>query len=325
MTDLYELLGVPRTATPEEIKKAYRKLARRYHPDVNPSNPNAEKRFREIQESYAVLSDTDKRAQYDQFGTVDEAEMAFRRAQAARREPRRQAGPRYGAFGGFADLGDLFGDLFRGMGPAAHPPGAPAEAEVELDFAAAVRGTSVVVAARREAACDACGGAGSLEDTTCSRCHGSGRLVHTERLRVRIPAGIGDGDRVHAGSRSGGAHDVWVRVRVLPHPFFERKGDDIHTVIPLTVAEAYAGGDIEVGTIHGPVLAKIPAGTQGGQRFRLRGKGVRNVRTGVNGDHYYTVQVMVPRMVSPAGREAARRLGELYGGNVRSTLPRGLD
>jgi molecular chaperone DnaJ len=323
MRDLYEALGVPRTASTEEIKKAYRKLARRYHPDVNPSNPEAERRFREIQEAYSVLSDGAKRAQYDQFGTVDENEVAFRRARARTGAQARGGGAAF-SFEGFPDLGDLFGDLFRGGRGAPAAPEAPVESEVELDLVDAVRGTSVVVAARREAACAGCGGSGRADGHTCGRCHGSGRLVHTERLRVKVPAGVGDQDRVRAGARGNPGHDVTVVVRVRPHPFFERQGDDIHTVIPVTVAEAYLGGEVEVGTIHGPVLAKIPSGTQSGQRFRLRGKGVRNLRTGANGDHYYTVQVMVPRMVAPAGRDAVRRLGELYGGDLRAGLPRAL-
>jgi molecular chaperone DnaJ len=325
MKDLYEVLGVPRNASAEEIKKAYRKLARRYHPDVNPSNPDAEKSFREIQDAYSVLADADKRAQYDQFGTVDEAEVAFRRGRAAHGGRGRQASGPFGGFAGFTDLGDLFGELFRGAEGGRGAAEAPAEAEVELDFLDAVRGTAVVVAARREAPCEECSGTGGVQGRSCRRCHGSGRLIHTDRIRVKIPAGVADSDRVRASARGAAGQDVTVVVRVKPHAFFERKGDDIHTVIPVTVAEAYVGGEIEVGTIHGPVLAKIPSGTQGGQRFRLRGKGVRNVRTGVNGDHYYTVQVTVPRMITQAGRDAARKLGELYGGNVRASLPRSLE
>ena len=149
-------------------------------------------------------------------------------------------------------------------------------------------------------------------------------LVHTDRLRVRLPAGIGDGDRVRASIRDGSEREVSVAVRVRPHPFFERKGDDIHTVVPVTFAEAYLGAEVEIGTIHGPVRAKIPAGTQSGQRFRLRGKGVRNVRTGSGGDHLYTVQVAVPRVMSAAGREVARRAAELYPVDPREQLPREL-
>ena len=141
-----------------------------------------------------------------------------------------------------------------------------------------------------------------------------------------VPAGVGDGDRVRASLKGPPRREVAVLVRVRPHAYFERKGNDIYTAIPLTFAEAYLGGEVEIGTIQGPVRAKIPPGTQSGQRFRLRGKGVRNVRTGVNGDHFYSVLVAVPRVVSSAGREVARRATELYGGSdPRAGLPRSLD
>jgi molecular chaperone DnaJ len=324
MRDLYEALGVGRGASAEEIKRAYRKLARRHHPDVNPSNPDAAKRFREIQEAYAVLSDRDKRKQYDEFGTVDEGAAAARTRWTTRPAP--------GGFGfrtveGFADLGEIFGNLFGGFGRVGTPPEAPIEAAVELEFAQAVRGASVVVPVQREVVCRECGGSGRLRSRACPRCHGTGTLVQTDRLRVKLPAGVGDGDRVRATLKDGSKREVAVVVRVRPHAFFERKGDDIYTVVPVTFSEAYLGAEVEIGTIHGPVRAKIPSGTQSGQRFRLRGKGVRNVRTGVHGDHYYTVQVTVPRVVSPAGREAARRVGELYvgAGDPRANLPRSLD
>jgi molecular chaperone DnaJ len=141
-------------------------------------------------------------------------------------------------------------------------------------------------------------------------------------LRHRLRE-VADGARVHI--RASGAGDLYLKVKIRPHERFERRGDDIHTVVPVTFAEAYLGAEVEIGTIHGPVRAKIPPGTQSGQRFRLRGKGVRNVRTGANGDHYYTVQVAVPRVISPAGREAVRRAAELYPGDPRAGLPRSLD
>lgn len=317
MKDLYAVLGVSRDATAEEIKKAYRKWARKFHPDVNPGNPEAERRFKEIQEAYQVLSDPEKRAQYDRFGTVAEAEMAARAAaRAGARSP--FEGFRV-HFGGFSDLGDLFGDLFGRVKQRAHPAAEPLEATVELSFAQAVGGATVVVPIRREVRCSACGGSGVHAGAICFRCRGSGSLVHTDRLRVRIPAGVGDGDRVRTRTPDG--REATVVVKVTRHPYFERKGDDIYTVVPVTFSEAYLGAEIEIGTIHGPVRTRIPPGSSSGRKFRLRGKGVRNVRTGVFGDHYYTIEVIVPKVVSPAGRELAQRLAELYGENPRANLP----
>lgn len=324
MRDLYDVLGVARTAAPEEIKKAYRKLARRFHPDVNPGKEDAARRFREIQEAYTILSDADKRRQYDQFGAVDE----------------HATGPRpAGGWGGRGPVGDFevrgfdsvsdLSDLFRGFfstfsGRAPRGPAGPAEATVELSLQQAVHGATVVVPVRREVHCAQCGSSGNRQGKVCSLCHGSGVVVKTDRLRVKLPAGVGEGDKVRTATKDGGG-EVVVVVRVRPHGFFDRRGDDVSSTIPVTFAEAYLGGEIEVGTVHGPVRAKIPPGTQSGQRFRLRGKGIRNVRTGIVGDHYYTVQVVVPRVVSPAGRDAARRVSELYGDDPRKDLPRALD
>jgi len=327
MQDLYQVLGVGRNATPDEIKKAYRKLARRYHPDVNPGSAEAEKRFKDIQEAYAVLSDKEKRAQYDAFGTVDGPPPGWRGQAAGGAGPFHRV--EFRGFDSFADLGDLFGNMFGGFGGAGgrgqrRPPRPePVEARVELDLAQAVEGATVVVPLRREVPCAACGGTGTEGGDRCARCGGTGTLLRTDRLRVKIPAGVKDGDRVRAGAGDGHA-DAFVVVKVHPDRYFERKGDDIHTVVPLTFAEAYLGAEIEIGTLTGPVRVRIPPGTQSGQRFRLRGKGVRNVRTGVPGDHYYTVQVTVPKVVSPAGRDAVRRLSELYTEDPRRGLPRAL-
>jgi molecular chaperone DnaJ len=340
-TDYYKVLGVDRSASAAEIKKAYRKLARKYHPDVNPDNAEAERKFKEIQEAYAVLSDDEKRKQFDTFGTVDGIpDMGFDPFRRGSSTWRDAGGVRveYGDFasgaGGFQDLGDIFGELF-GRGRTSRTRRQPRrgtdhEVEIEISFADAVRGTTVTIPVQRQVTCTTCNGSGSTDGRPCTSCHGSAVLISTERLRVKIPEGVSQGQRVRvagkgAEGRSGGkSGDLFVRVRVSPDRFFERDGDDIHTTVPVTFSEAYRGAEIEIGTIHGPVRAKMPPGTNSGRTFRLRGKGVRNTKTRAYGDHLYTIQIVVPKVVSPAGEEAARNVSELYQSNPREGLPTGL-
>jgi len=301
--DYYRILGIGRSANAAEIKKAYRKLARKYHPDVNPDKPDAEKKFKEIQEAYAVLSDDEKRQQYDTFGRVDGApDVGFGGFRQTGSQWRDAGGFQvdFGDFdtatGRFQDLGDIFGELF----------------------------------GRERGACSICKGSGHTDGGVCPSCHGSGVLISTERLRVKIPEGVADGQRVRVvgkgaeGRGGGSAGNLMVRVRVGSHSFFEREGDNIHTTVPVTFSEAYRGGEIEVGTVHGPVRAKVPAGTNSGRIFRLRGKGVRNTKTRAYGDHLYTVQIVVPKVMSPAGEEAARAVTDLYQANPREDLPTNL-
>jgi molecular chaperone DnaJ len=337
--DYYETLDVKRTADVAEIKKAYRKLARRFHPDVNPDDADAEKRFKEIQEAYAVLSDSEKRKQYDTFGRVDGIPETgwdpFRRAQG--RSGWQDLGGfrvNFGDIGGMGDLDDLFAEVLGGRAATRRRPrtrkGADQEVTIEIDFDEAVRGTSVTLPVQRQLQCSECGGSGSVGRGKCATCHGTGVVISTERLRVKIPEGIADGTRVRVagkgaeGVQGGRPGDLFVRVAVRSHPFFKRDEDNVLTTIPITFSEAYRGGEIEVGTIHGPVRAKLPQGTDSGRTFRLRGKGVRNTKTRAYGDHLYTVEIAVPKVVSPAGEETARRVAELYQGNPREGLPRGL-
>ena len=336
-TDYYQLIGVKRDAAPGEIKKAYRKLARKFHPDVNPGNPEAEARFKQIQEAYSVLSDTEKREQYDRFGSVDPSEAGFDPFGGA-------AGGRggggvhvdfgdLGGAGGFQDLGDIFGSIFGGAGrrrPAGPAKGEDLLVQVEVNFSDAMKGASVTLPVQRKIGCAQCGGSGIQGSARCSSCRGSGTVVSTERLKVRIPEGISDGRKIRIagkgteGLRGGPVGDLFVRVSVREDPFFKRDGDDIRTTVPITFSEAYRGGEVVIGTIHGPVRAKVPAGTNSGRTFRLRGKGAKNMKTRAFGDHLYTVEIVVPKVQSPAGEDAARRVGELYGEDPRQGLPIGI-
>ncbi len=336
--DYYNILGIDRSADGAEIKKAYRKLARKFHPDVNPDNPDAEKKFKEIQEAYSVLSDADKRKQYDTFGRVeggaDPGFDPFRQSSSSWRDAggfRVDFGQGGSGAGGFQDLGDLFGDLFGGRRSTASrrrpQKGGDHELEVEIGFADAIRGTSVTIPVQRQIRCTECGGNGNTGGRMCPSCHGSGVLVSTERLRVKIPEGVADGQRVRVpgkgaeGLNGGKPGDLFVRARVRSDRFFKRDGDDIHTTVPVTFTEAYRGSEIEIGTIHGPVRAKVPPGTNSGQTFRLRGKGAKNTKTRAYGDHLYTVQIVVPKVMSPAGEKTARAVADLYQNNPRDKLP----
>jgi molecular chaperone DnaJ len=333
--DYYEVLGVAKGASEADLKKAYRRLARKLHPDVNPGDKAAQKSFQEVQEAYDVLKDPEKRRAYDRFGHAGPS-AGFDPGAAA-------SGGGFGGAGGAGppfeftwesgggDFSDLFGSMFGGgrfrAGPA---KGEDVTGTIEIPFRDAVLGGTATLSLRREKECETCGGTGRSGKGPCPTCRGLGRIVVTENVRIKIPEGTEDGGIIRVPAKGGAGHqsgppgDLYVTVRVTPHPYFERQGDDIYAVVPVTVKEAYAGAEVEVPTIHGVVRARIPPGTQGRQKLRLRGKGVKNPRTGQTGDHIYQVRVTVPRAQTPAGLDAATLMESLYEKPVREDLPRGL-
>jgi len=309
--DLYRVLGVERNASSAEIKKTYRKLARRHHPDVNPGNKESEERFKEISQAHDVLSDPEKRKLYDQFG-MDGLQAGFDADQA--RAHRAWAGAERGAgeassrggFGRYANFEDIFGDIFGGSARPGPHPGQDAETALEIDLLDAVRGVSTQISVDRPETCPTCGGSGNDPQSetvcpecqgrgqvqagrgpismarACPRCHGAGRIgtracatcngqgqqVHRERLSVRIPPGVDNGSRVRVAGKGGAGHgggpagDLYIVVRVRPHPLLERRGDDLYLDIPVTVGEAAMGASITVPTADGSVRVKVPSGSQ---------------------------------------------------------------
>ena len=296
--DFYEVLGVKKTASDDEIKKAYRSLAKKFHPDKNKGNKESENRFKGISEAYAVLSDGEKRAQYDRlgreafshgagagpggssFGGFDFSQFTGAGAQGQSRGGRR---PRASA-GNFTDI---FSDLFGGGGGGFEPQ-APQEFQTEttIDFRDAVQGTTL--------------------DMT----------VGDSRVKVKIPHGVAGGQKVRVKTAAG---IVNVVIHVRTHPFFERKGDDIHIELPVTIGEAARGGEVDVPTIHGNVRARIPHGTQSGRTFRITGKGVVR-KNGTPGDHYYRVLVQLPVEAAEKAADAVEALEALYHENPRNGL-----
>lgn len=385
--DYYETLGVGRSANADEIRKAYRKLARKYHPDLNPGDKAAEERFKKVQEAYDVLSDENKRKVFDQYGFYSDSippngggapgggpgfggfdfNEYLRQQQAAG-----NAGGRAGA-GGFAGGGggfrDIFSQFFRGgaagTGPVTPEPerGTDLEYGLHIDFWQAIRGTQVRLNISRQETCETCHGSGTAGTNVaicpecdgtgsvtqmagamkfnlqCPRCGGTGRLKNAcptclgegrvsrqDTVDVRIPPGVAAGSRLrvagkgNAGLGGGPAGDLYITIRVEEHPFFKRDGDNINIQVPLTVSEAGLGAKIEVPTIDGRALLKIPQGTQNGQKFRLREKGVANTRKNTRGDEIVEVVLRAPKVDDERTRELLRELAQVQTEDIRSHI-----
>lgn len=363
--DYYEVLGVSKGASDDEIKKAYRKLAKKYHPDVNPGDQAAEAKFKEVNEAYSILSDKEKRARYDQFGHAGV-------------DPNYGAGGPGGGFGfdmGDIDLGDIFGSFFGGgfggfggsssarrNGPQ---KGESLRANLTITFEEAAFGCEKEINLNRSEECEACHGSGCEPGTTaetcpdcrgtgvvrvqqrtggfafsstaaCARCRGTGKIIHSpckacsgsgsvkksKRVTVSIPAGIDDGQAVslrgqgNAGKNGGPAGDLIVGVRVKPSNQFRRDGTTVLYEQPVTFYQAVMGAELEIPTIDGKVKYNLPAGTQPGTTFRLRGKGIPELRGRGRGDQYVTVRVQVPSSLTGEQKEALRAYAEARGEDV---------
>ncbi len=343
--DLYAVLGVSGNATADEIKKAYRKLARKYHPDVNPGDKTAEERFKAVSHAYDVLGDEKRRALYDEFGEESlqpgfdpERAREFKRWQQEASRARSRgfgAGARRargfedifgmgGPAGGFHGFEDLFGEAFA-RAAAAPQRGADLEVPVHVEFLEAIRGATRTISLRRPQACPTCRGSGIAGGKRCSGCGGDGLIDETVRLNVKIPPGVETGSRVRVAGKGGAGTngappgDLYLVIDVGEHPRLKREGLDLTLDVPITVAEAVLGATIKVPTPDGTVSLKIPPGTQSGKRFRLRGKGVQSLHGGTRGDFYVRAMVYVPERGERA-REMLQELERYYSGNPREGL-----
>ena len=376
--DYYELLGVERKAGAKDIRAAFRKLARKYHPDLNPGDKSSEEKFKQLQEAYDVLSDSKKRQIYDQHGFYSDNMSSGGPGAGHPGEDGGQdvnfdfGGFDFGGGSGAASGGSNFRDLFSqffttggrgraGMEPE-HEPGGDLEYQIEIDFRDAVRGAVKKLTITRLDTCETCHGTGAVGSpqtcptchgtgtiqqaagkmkfnvpctrcggtgklrTVCKTCGGEGRVRRTETIDVRIPAGVANGGRVrvpgkgNAGTMGAPPGDLYLRVVVKPHEFFERRGDDLYTKIPVTVSEATLGAKVEVPTIDGRSLVRIPPGTNSGKTLRLKEKGVPSARNGARGDQYVEIQVVVPPPTDERVRNLMKELETIAPEDPRKDL-----
>jgi molecular chaperone DnaJ len=374
--DYYDLLGVSRKATAKDIRTAFRKLARKYHPDLNPGDKSAEEKFKQLQEAYDVLSDSKKRQMYDQYGFYADNLPPGGPGAGAGTHPG-ESGVNFdfegfdfggaGGTGGGSSFRDLFSQFFNvgGRGRTTEPevePGGDLEYQIEIDFWDAVRGSVKKMQITRMDACEACRGTGAVGTphtcpvcdgsgtiqqaagkmrfnvpctrcggtgkirTACKTCGGEGRIRRNETIDVRIPPGVDNGARVrvpgkgNSGTLGAPAGDLYLRVVVHAHPVFERRGSDIYVKLPVTVSEATLGAKVEVPTIDGRSVVRIPPSTSSGRTLRLREKGVPNPRTGARGDEYVEIEIIVPEPTDERVRNLMKELELVAPADPRKAL-----
>jgi molecular chaperone DnaJ len=349
----YKTLGVSKDATQDEIKKAYRKLARKHHPDLNAGNKKSEEKFKEISEAYDVLGDEKKRAEYDSGGASDFGGQGHEGFQ----------GFNYGGGPTGANFADIFGDLFSNQysyEPEQHR-GEDLLMHLELSLEDAFRGTTMNIPLARNVSCSACSGTGAESQETCSKCKGTGRIQegkgmvrmaqicrdcggkgkkttatckkcygrgtagHSETIKVKIPAGADDGSIIRLkgkgnAGKGGPAGDLLIEIGLRPHPIFRKDGNDINVQLPVTFGEVALGAKIEVPTLDGASVMTLPAGTQGGRRFKLTGKGYISSKTGHRGDQYVEIRIAVPKDINEKAKEAIHVIEQSYKESPRTHM-----
>ena len=360
--DFYVILGVEREATLADVKRAYKRLARKYHPDINPGDRMAAAQFRQIAEAYETLSDAQRRQQYDTTGVLTDAAAGPPSASTAStsrsactattRRPSAICSPTCSTSGR------------RGAAQGTPERGVDLHQSISLEFEEAIRGGQRTVTVTRQEYCGACQGAGQLHVTpaSCTHCHGTGAVksarghmvfskpclhcggtgqqrqtrcpacggdqyqMRTESMTINVPPGLADGARIrvpgkgHVGRNGGETGDLYIDVTVQPHPLFERDGDDLHLTVPIAVHEAALGAKIEVPSLDGPARVRVPPGTQSGQRFRVRERGVPSPRDGRRGDLVVEVQLVLPKLLDERSKELLREFGRINGEDVRAHL-----
>jgi molecular chaperone DnaJ len=324
--NLYDVLGIRKDATDKDIKTAYRRLARKHHPDVNPGDKSAEAKFKEINAAYEILSDPEKRKKYDKYG--DKWQYADQFEQASQQQPQyRQyssgdgSGFEFGGDSGGMDsiLEELFGGRGRGFSRRSRPQrGQDLESQVEVTLEEAYSGTSRQINLQGQEPCRACQGTGQIQNVPCSVCRGAGVVATMNRLEVKIPAGVTTGSRVRVsgkgqpGLSNGPGGDLYLNITVSPHLTFERQGNDLNTTISVPLTVAVLGGEVQVPTLKGKLALKIPPETQNGRVFRLNGQGMPHLGNATRGDLLAKVNVLLPTGLSEKEKELFRQLNQLH-------------
>jgi molecular chaperone DnaJ len=329
--DYYNILGINRNASDKEIKQAYRKLARKYHPDVNPGDKTAESKFKEINEAHEVLSDPEKRKKYDQFGDNWQYADQYEKAGAGGAQwSSNRGGGAYTSYdyGDIGDLGSIFENLYQGFGTGSFGTRRQAKPKsvqhtIDVTLEEAYQGTVRTIQLQTEELCPACRGTGRssrMRGKACTSCGGAGGFARTKRLEVKIPPGVTDGSKIRLSGQGGiGADgsksDLELIVKMLPNKLFERKGDDLYTDVPVPLLTAILGGEIELPTLKGKVVLKVPPETSNGNVFRLVGKGMPHLgNISQHGDLFAKVKVILPARLTQKEKELFEQLRALRPG-----------